>query len=328
MTGMRGLRRWVGAKRRSAAIAALLSIMAAPVAAKSPNVVVTVKPIHAIVAGVMQGVGHPALLLPDGASPHAYVMRPSDALLLKNAHLILWVGDELESFLDKPLMTLPKKAAVVELLRDPGIRTLKVRAGGIWAPDAGERSPRNDRRASTHDRRHHEIDPHFWLDPGNARAVANRTAASLAEIDPANAARYRANASNVVDSLKRLEQDLDAALAPVRRVPYIVFHDSYQYFERRFGLNAVGSITLSPERKPGARRLSEIRRRIVGKDVHCVFAEPQFKPSLVETVVRGTTSRSGVLDPLGTAVVAAPDAYGIILRNIADALRQCLSDAS
>lgn len=303
--------------------------------AELPRVVVTIKPVHAIVAGVMRGIGDPALLLPDGASPHAYAMRPSDARLLRRADLIVWVGEELESFMQRPLKTLSRKASILELLRQPGIRRLGVRGGAAWEVGAhgnghedADRRGKRDRAHGHSGRARGEVDPHIWLDPVNGKTIATLTAARLAALDRPNAPRYRENAARVVDALTRLEHDLRAALTPVRAIPYIVFHDSYQYFERRFALNAVGAMTLSPERKPGARRLSRIRRKIVETGARCVFSEPQFQSSLVETVIRGTAARTAVLDPLGTTVAVSPGAYAATLRNLAAALARCLSSTS
>ena len=313
--------------------AVALLFLHAPAAAEPPRVVVTIKPIHAIVAGVMQGVGDPILLLANGASPHDYAMRPSDARKLRNADLIVWVGEELESFLGKPLKALPKKAAVIALLGERDIVKHGVRSGGVWQTGAHGIDHRHGRGTESHDHAHQhgdghrEPDPHIWLDPANARTIAKVTAAKLAELDRPNASRYMANADRVTGELTALEIELRAALSPIRHLPFIVFHDSYQYFERRFGLNAVGSITLSPERKPGARRLAEMRRKIVKKGARCVFSEPQFRSSLVETVVRGTKARTGVLDPIGTAVAPSPKAFAAILRGIAASLRRCLAPA-
>ena len=324
-----------------AAATALAILIAPPAAADSPRVVVSIKPIHSIVADVMSGVGKPTLLLPDGASPHAFVMRPSVARQIRRADLVIWVGEELESFLGKPLKTLSKDAMVVELMRDAAITKLNVRATASWPHQKhghddhhASKPGRKDHDHRNHEQRHHDhgdhsdLDPHIWLDPVNARAIARIAAKKLAGIDRANAARYLANGARVSDELRRLEQEIRTSVAPLKNVRFVVFHDSYQYFERRFGLSAVGSITLSPERKPGAKRLSAIRRAIIKKGARCVFAEPQFRSSLIETVVRGTRARSGILDPLGAGIPASSGAYATMLRGLTASLRLCLSNAT
>ena len=148
--------------------------------------------------------------------------------------------------------------------------------------------------------------------------------AALARFDPAHARRYAANAQRLTRRLETLDQELKAILAPVIDRPYVVFHDAYQYFERRYGTRAVGSITVSPERSPGAKRLAEMRRRIETAGVACVFAEPQFEPALVRTLTESTRVRIAVLDPLGSEVTPGPEAYFTLMRAMAEALAGCL----
>ena len=172
------------------------------------------------------------------------------------------------------------------------------------------------------------VDPHIWLDPVNAQRIVQALAARLAELDPANKAAYRANAEAVSARIDALDADLAQALQPVRDVPYVVFHDAYHYFEDRYGMRAVGSITLSPDRQPGARRLVEIRDKIGELDARCVFREPQFAPDLVQTVVENTAASVDTLDPLGVDHTAGPDAYLEMMRDLGDSLRGCLSPRS
>jgi zinc transport system substrate-binding protein len=173
-----------------------------------------------------------------------------------------------------------------------------------------------------------ELDPHIWLDPDNARRMARALADKLAALDPANADTYQANAAAMAARIREADQAVARQVAPVAEVPYVVFHDAYQYFERHYGLSAVGSITLSPERQPSARRLIEIRDKIADLSARCVFREPQFAPDLVRTVVENTPADIGTLDPLGLAHEAGPGAYPKLLRDLGGNLRACLADAS
>lgn len=172
------------------------------------------------------------------------------------------------------------------------------------------------------------MDTHIWLGPDNAKAMTRAIAAALAEVDPDNAATYLANADAAVATLAALGEELRETLAPVREAPFIVFHDAYQYFEQAFGLNAVGSVTVSPEILPGTAQLAELRARVEAAGATCVFAEPQFEPRLVTMLTDGTTARKGVLDPLGADLAPGADAYPQLLRNLADALVDCLSEPS
>ena len=285
-----------------------------------PRVVVSIKPLHSLVAGVMEGVAEPQLLLQGGASPHGYVLRPSEAKLLTDAQLIVWVGPQLESFMQKPLASLAGKARRLQLAEELQARLLPARTGGAWEDDG---------HGHGHDHGHGRPlsrDQHLWLDPLLAKQIVEKTLTALVAIDPANQTLYQHNAAQVQQRLDRLHEELKARLAPVQKIPYIVFHDAYQYFEAAYGLNAVGSLTIDPERKPGARRIRELRQRIQELQARCVFSEPQFEPRLVATVIEGSGARTGVLDPIGADLPAGPDAYVRLLTALADNLTACLRD--
>ncbi len=309
--------------------AALAAVAALPAHAEVPKVVVSIKPIHSLVASVMHGVGEPTLLVRGGASPHSYTMKPSDAKALSAADLVVWVGPELESFLEKPLKANAPKATLLTLMDLKGLTLLETREGGAWeAHDHGRKGGHDhkghDHKGHDHAEEHEELNSHIWLDPANARAIVTATAEALAAKDPAGAETYRTNADRTLQQLDALDAELKAALAPVKDKPFIVFHDAYQYFEARYDLSAVGSITVSPDRRPSAKRLSAIRAKIGGLGAACVFAEPQFEPALVQTVVEGTRARTGVLDPEGTELPEGEALYPALLRNLAASLRGCL----
>ena len=80
------------------------------------NVVASIKPVHSLVASVMQGVGQPGLIVEGAGSPHTYALKPSQAQMLERANVVFWVGHELEAFLEKPLETIAANATSVELL--------------------------------------------------------------------------------------------------------------------------------------------------------------------------------------------------------------------
>ena len=276
--------------------------------------VASILPVHAIVAAVMGGTGTPDLIVEGRGSPHSHALRPSQARSLNNAELVIWVGASYEAFLRKPIAALAGQARLVTLIEIDGLTRYPTR--GRDARGARRGQARNDAGS---------LDPHVWLDPVNAAVIATATAAALGEIDPGNATVYAANAESLAAKLEALDAELEVALEPVKTVPYATFHDAYQYFERRYGLNAVGWVTVSPERRPGAKRLHEIRARIGEIDARCLFSEPQFEPALVRTLVESTGVRAAVLDPLGAAIEPGPDAYFALLRGLARGLRDCLA---
>jgi len=309
-------------------------------AAAEPNVVASIKPIHSLAAGVMEGVGTPTLLVEGAGSAHGYAMRPSDARALARADVVFWVGEGLETYMVGPLAELAGNARVVALAEARGVALLPLREGIAWeAHDHehhGEAADKDHHDADGHhgeahdntDHRRAGYDAHIWLDPDNARWIVAAMAETLSEVDPENAEVYRANADRLAGRIAILDRELAARLAPVDDIPYVVFHDAYQYFEDHYDLAAVGSITLSPELAPGAHRLREIREKIVTLRARCVSSEPQFEPALVETVRKGTAARTGVLDPLGGALEDGPDLYFELMRSLAGSLRACLSESS
>ena len=178
------------------------------------------------------------------------------------------------------------------------------------------------------DHGHGEFDPHVWLDPINAKAIVHEIEEALVKADPKNAQKYEANADRISGEMDQLVKELRAQLQPVQDKGFIVFHDAYQYFEQRFGVSAIGSITVSPEVMPGAERVSVLRNKIKDLKATCVFSEPQFEPKLVTTLVEGTGARTGVLDPLGASLTKGPDLYFQLVREMARSLKECLSAKS
>lgn len=299
--------------------------VSSPAWADAPRVVTTIKPVHLLTLAIMDEVGTPHRLLPDGASPHAYTLRPSDMRQMEDADLVVWMGPELETFLQRPLSGFGDKPRRLTLLETPGLLRLPAREGGVWerqVAHAHDDHEHDDGREPS-DRRH--MDPHLWLDPGNGILMAQRITDTLATLDPANAARYRRNLNRLEQAIRSLDETLTTRLAPLRDVPYIVFHDAYQYFERHYGLSPAGAISVTPGITPGARRMREIQARIRDTGARCVFSEPQFKPALVDMLTRDTNARAATLDPLGTAVNDIPDGYAALLMNIADSLEGCLT---
>jgi len=312
-------------------------------ATDAPRVVASIKPVHSLVATVMQGVATPRLLIEGGQSPHSYDLRPSEAAALADADLVVWIGPALESFLVGPVDTLARAGASLALQSLPDLTRHRTRRGGVWAAhdhghdDHGHEDHGHEDHG--HEDHGHEdpghgdiaaerLDPHLWLDPANGRVMLAAIAERLAEVDPARAETYAANAKAARARLARLAESLAARLAPVRTVPYVVFHDAYQYFEVRFDLNAVGSVTLDPGRAPGARRLMAVREALAARGARCIFREPQFAPDLVTTVSEGRDDLAvGVLDPLGAALASGADAYPTLLRNLTDSLVGCLGEA-
>lgn len=312
------------------------------------GVVASIKPVHSLVAAVMEGVGEPELLVKGAASPHAYALRPSEARALERAKVVFWVGEGMETFLAGPLETLGGNARVVELVKAHDLVELDFREGGPFeAHDHGDHEGHDHAHDDDDDEAGHDggddhaheghgheghdhgaIDMHLWLDPSNAKAFVREIEEALSAADPDNAATYEANADALKEKLDALIAETDAALAPVRGRGFVVFHDAYQYFENRFDIQAAGSITVSPEAIPGAQRLTDIRAKVAELGATCIFAEPQFEPRLISVVAEGTQARTGVLDPLGADLEDGPELYFELIRNLTTSLTTCLAGAS
>ncbi|MBV7435417.1 zinc ABC transporter substrate-binding protein [Cardiobacteriaceae bacterium TAE3-ERU3] len=329
--------------------------------AEVPNVVTSIKPLHSLVAQVMDGVGEPVLLMTQG-SPHGYQMKPSDAKAIAGADLVVYVDDHLETFLPDVLEKSGKQTNVIEWTAVPDVALLKTRIGGMWPPhdhgdhdhdhdhehehdhdhdhdhDHGDHDHEHgdhdhehgdhDHEHGDHEHHHHdhgEFDLHVWLDPQNSTALVNAVADALSEADPEHAEQYAANAEAAKENIANVNAEINDQLGSVAGKPFMSFHDAYQYFEQAHGLNAVGVVRVSPEHEPGAARIGEIRNVLEGERVVCLFNEPQFPSALTAKLVDGTNVHTGTLDPIGADLQAGPDLYGELLRNLSQNLYDCLS---
>lgn len=306
--------------------AAIVVTLAPALAADSVKVLVTIKPIHALVAQVMGDTGTPELLVGGTASPHTYVMKPSDAKKLSSANIVFRVSGTIDAFIDKATASLPNTTDVVALALAPGVTTLPQRAGGPFEPDHHDSHAHGlHEQADDHDHDHGAMDGHVWLDPANAQAMLDLIAAKLAVRWPERAALYRSNADAAKSRIDQLTTDITTELAPVSSRPYVVFHDAYQYFEKRFGLVVAGSITVNPEIPPSGQRLAKLREKINKLGATCVFGEPNFDAKVIATVIEGSAARGGTLDPEGASLPPGPGLYENLMRNLAAGIKGCLA---
>jgi len=315
------VRRWATIARVMAGIAFPV-VCAATAAAQNADVkiVVTIKPIHSLVAQLTDGVAEPVLLVDGAASAHSFALRPSQVRAVSTADLFIRVSERLEPFTGRLIRSLPTSVSTVTLVDAPGVKLLEQRAHLDFEAHDHVHDHRHD-HAAPHAA---DADSHIWLDPDNAKAIGAYLRDVLAQKYPQHAERFASNYARLAAGVDQLTHELAAATASLKRRPFVVFHDAYQYFDHRFGLNAVGSITVSPEVKPSAKRLNELRSKIRALGAACVFAEPQFQPGLVAAVIEGTNARSGTLDPEGRMLEAGPDLYATLMRDLASGLKGCL----
>ena len=308
-------------------VVAAMCLSAAFAAAFSANaqvrVVASIKPVHSLVSAVMDGTGEPELIIQGANSPHTFSLRPSDARNIQDADVIFMVGDALETSLAGSIDTLGREARVVKLADTDGLMRLPLREGATFEDHDHDHEAEGDEE----DHEDESFDMHIWLDPVNARTMVGAIAETLSAVDPANGPAYESNAQAASGRLDELIDRIDADVAAVRGRPFIVFHDAYHYFEDRFELGAAGSASVSPDRPPGARRITELRERVRDLGVVCVLAEPQFDPRLVNVIIEGTSAQSGTVDPLGASLDSGPDMYFMLLHDMAASFTDCLSQA-
>ena len=305
------------------------------------KVVASIKPIHSLASYLMDGVGKPDLIVDGYASPHGFAMKPSHAKMLQNADLIFWVGEDLENFLEKPLKSIAKKAEKIELIEIKGLTKLEFRERNIFEEhddhghdehkehghkedkhdDHKEHGHKEDKHDDHHEHAHGEHDPHIWLDPMNAKVILNEMVEHLIENDAKNASKYKSNLKKALKDIDKLNKDVKKELS--KSTASIVFHDAYQYFEKRYGVNILGAFTVNTDVMPGAEQLAEIREIIEHDKVTCVFSEPQFNPDIIKAVAKDMNIKTGVVDPLGATLDPSKDLYFKLIRNMSASFKGC-----
>ena len=314
-----------GLRRRVAAAICLSAVFAVAVSAHAQvRVVASIKPVHSLVSAVMDGAGEPVLIIQGATSPHTFSLRPSDARSIQGADVIFMVGDALETSLAGSIDTLGRDARVIRLAETEGLIRLPLREGATFEDHDHDHDHEEEGDHEEHEEE--AFDMHIWLDPVNARTMVRAIANTLSTADADNAATYAANAEAVTVRLDELLDRINAGIDPVRGRAFIVFHDAYHYFEDRFGLLAAGSASVSPDRPPGARRITELRERVSDLGVVCVLAEPQFDPRLANVIIEGTSARLGTVDPLGAVLDIGPDMYFMLMQEMAASFTDCLSE--
>ena len=295
------------------------------VSADVPQVTTDIPTTHSLVTRVMAGIGMPDLIVKQGASPHDYSLRPSNAASLEAADLVFWINSGLTPWLEGALKTLAADAKGIELMETKGSTVLPYREGTTFEAHSHEHKRDEEGHTTTQNSNATtNIDPHGWLDPDNGKTWLDVIATELSKIDPDNADIYFDNATQGKADIDAVIFEIEATLAAFRGTDFIVYHDAYQYFEKRFDVLAAGSISLGDVSDPSPARIAEIHQKVADLDMTCVFSEPQFNPELVATVVDGSNAKARVIDPLGTRLTLGADFYLNLLRDIAQTMANCL----
>ena len=307
------------------------------------KVVATIKPIHSLASYLMDGVGKPDLIVDGYASPHGFALKPSHAKMLQDADIIFWVGEDIENFLEKPLKSIAKNAEKIELMEIKKLTKLKFRERNVFDEhdDHGhdDHAKKDDHDDHDHDKKGHkedghdnhghgheghahgEFDPHIWLDPMNAKIILDEMAIHLIENDQKNEKKYKENLKSAHKDLDKLTKKIKSDLN--KDFKSIVFHDAYQYFEKRFGINILGAFTVNTDVMPGAEQLAGIREVIEHDKVSCIFSEPQFNPDIIKAVAKDMNIATGVIDPLGATLDPGKDLYFDLINNMSKSFKGC-----
>ncbi|MCF7531738.1 zinc ABC transporter substrate-binding protein ZnuA [Pseudomonas petrae] len=280
----------------------------------SVRVLTSIKPLQLIAAAVQDGIAVPEVLLPPGASPHNYALRPSDVRRVQEADLLYWIGPDMETFLPRVLSGRSKASVPVESL--PGMHLRHFTAGSEHHDD--------DEDEHDHDHRPGSVDAHLWLSSVNARLIAAKMAADLSQADPANVARYESNVKAFDARLDALDAKIKQRVAGISGKQYFVFHEAFDYFEEAYGLKHAGVFAVSSEVQPGAQHVAAMRARLTEFGKTCVFSEPPLRPRLADTLSAGLPVKLAELDGLGGYTPATAQGYEQLLSKLADDLAGCL----
>ncbi|MBM3630915.1 MAG: zinc ABC transporter substrate-binding protein [Alphaproteobacteria bacterium] len=309
------------------------------------KVVTSIKPLHSLVSYVMDGVTSPGLIVDGNNSPHTFQLKPATAKMIQEADIIFWIGQDLETFLKKPLKTIGNKTKIISFLESKEIEKVKYRENNIFEDsehddhnghdDHSEKEESNSKKKNEHvsheekdeHEEHHDhdhgngIDPHIWTDPLNAKIMVELIAQHLSEVDSKNKSIYENNKKKILVELDSMVQEINNSIN--KNASFIVFHDAYQYFEKRFDVQVAGALMVNPEVLPGAKQLTSIREEIKTKKINCIFSEPQFNPGIPKAIAQDTNIKISVMDPLGADLDNGKDLYFKLIRNISNSIKNC-----
>ena len=312
-------------------------------ATETTGVISTIQPINSLVSAIIGNTGKSITIIPSEQSPHDFKLKPSDVKVLQNSNIIFYVSNHLESSITKVFKNLPKNIKLINLMEESGVNHLAIRDNDAWERhdhhghddhdvhdkhgkkhDDHDDHDKHEKKHDDHDDHEKEDDVHVWLSPDNAIKIVQKVNKVLSLYFPENSKIYNDNTTKFIDKIRNLKMELIKELSPIKHKPYIVFHDAYQYFEKTFELNAVGSVALEGDIASSPKQISIIKDKIVKSKASCVFQEPQFDSKLVKIVVEGTDAKIGTLDPLGVNISENKDFYLQLLTNMTKSLKECL----
>ena len=271
---------------------------------QAAKLVVSIEPLAMLVEPLLGPDDTLHVLLKPNTSPHHYSLKASDMRALQQADLILWVGPDLEQFLQKPLAILPASLQLDQL------------ANLTWPAVLGQED-------TVHSHGHQARDPHLWLNPDNAVIVAVAVAQRLGDLAGADGAAVQARLAIMATRLAALSAELELSLDDLRGVQFMVYHQAYGHWNQRFGLSQLSAVSLTPEQKPGARHIYQLKAQ--AKHAQCLVAEAFYDNQSTQQLAKELGLPLVLLDPLGINVTSGEHRYETLLRNLATDMKRCLN---
>ncbi|MCU7815988.1 MAG: SCO family protein [Candidatus Thiodiazotropha sp. (ex Rostrolucina anterorostrata)] len=265
------------------------------------RVVVSIKPIHSIVAGLMEGTDGPELLIGTESTPYGYVPTKAQQQLLKEADVLFWVGAELEKGLVGTIEELPPKVQVIELLSHQGLKILPSRMS-------------SDQR-----------DPYFWLDSRNVMIIIDDMTRLLQQADPKRSHLYEGNRRKVLMRLARIDREYEYGYRGMKAGLGVQYFDTLQYFEQAYALKILERVSGSPRQSINAASLLKVRERIISGEAICLLSEKGFPTDNLALLIGGSQVNHGILNSFGVGLTVDPDLYFNLMDHNTDEIKRCLN---
>jgi len=295
------------------------AVLSSTPSAMATTVTVSIPPLAGIVAPLLGDGDRLNVLLKPGVSPHGFQLRPSHLRTLQNSDLVLFVGGGMDAWIEKPVQSMKKNA--IEMMALLALTRLPVREGGLWQKEAH------------HNHAHNETDNHIWLSPSNVVLMVKAVSQRLQILLPNQVQVIQQREQRWLATLAATDAQVNQILMPIKKQPFLVLHDAFQYFEHYYQLKGAGAIRLNPELPPSLKRIHQLRAQIKAGNVRCVFKEPQFSEKRLQAVISGLPVRIGTLDPMGRFALSSSSnrftdyvRYDTFLKQMAGSLIECLAD--
>ena len=261
------------------------------------KVTATIRPLHSIAAAIMEGVGAPKLLLAKSHTAHHANLRPSQAKILSQSDLILWIGPQMENFLTSSINILGKNSTIVNMMQQEEIVLLKLPNG--------------------------TIDGHIWLSLSNTASIARIIKQALSAKDPLNAGKYASNLVLFEGKLKKLTDELDRFIDFSRRKNFLIFHDALGYLEEQFNFNTRSILQGNEELNLSAKQISAAGKLATSGKYQCLIIEPNSRATAITQIARQAGMAIGVADPIGINIKPGPNLYSMMMLNLVQAIINC-----